>query len=83
MTRLLVVVDETAVATACRFLEVADGAHVLLGLRHHDPEQVEKVIRGKAQRALSHVGLHDAQESSQLTGDKFCQVSAPKVASHE
>ncbi len=75
--------DGTAVATARRSLEVADGAHVLLGLRHHDPEQVEKVVRGNAQLALSHVGLHDAQETSRLAADKLGQVSAPKVAGHE
>jgi hypothetical protein len=81
--RCLVVLDRTTVATARRSLKVADGTHVLLGLCQNDAEQVEKVLRGNAQTALSHVGLHDAQDSTGLASDKFDQVSAPKVTGHE
>jgi hypothetical protein len=80
VTRLLVGTNGTAVATAPGSLEVADGAHVLLGLCHDDLEQVKKVVRGNAQLALSHVGLHDAQDYSGLDPDKFGQVTAPEVA---
>jgi hypothetical protein len=62
---------------------VANGTHVLLELRHNDPKQMKKVVRGNAQVALLHVGLHDAQDSSRLAPEKFGQVSAPEVAGHE